>query len=114
MKFEFSPALQLAFDRARHFAARASAAEVEPRHLLGGLLAEEEGKGVALVIQAGADLPRLLAHLGLPATFTGSAPELPLAGGVESSSALVTWPAPPSCPSAGRSGREAARSRPDR
>ena len=67
MKLEFTPALELAFDRARQFAACANLSEVMPRHLLQGILAEEEGKGVALLIQAGTDWPRLQAHLGLPA-----------------------------------------------
>lgn len=74
MKLEYSPALQLAFDRARHFAARDVAAVVEPRHLLRGLLAEDEGKAMMLVIRAGADLPRLQAHLGLPAQINASEP----------------------------------------
>jgi thiamine-phosphate pyrophosphorylase len=73
MKFEFSPALQIAFDRARQFAARAQCAEVEPGHLLCGLLAEEEGKPTALLVQAGTDLPRLLIHIGLPAALPETA-----------------------------------------
>jgi thiamine-phosphate pyrophosphorylase len=66
MKLEYSPALALAFERARRFAAAAQAAEVGARHLLCGLLAEAEGKPAACLVQAGADLPRLLAHLGSP------------------------------------------------
>lgn len=82
MKLELSPALQLAFDRARHFAANAAAAEVALRHLLCGLLAEEEGKAAACLIQAGTDMPRLLAHLASAqvsiANLRGDAPDLPL------------------------------------
>jgi thiamine-phosphate pyrophosphorylase len=65
MKLEFTPALELAFDRARVFTVRDQAAELEPRHLLAGLLAEEEGNAVALLVQAGTDWPRLQVHLGL-------------------------------------------------
>lgn len=79
MKLEHSPALQLAFDRAKQFAAKEQAAEIVARHLLTGLLAEEEGKGVALLIEAGTDWPRLQAHLGLPAQVDTATPaDLPL------------------------------------
>jgi thiamine-phosphate pyrophosphorylase len=67
MKLEYSPALQLAFARARQFAASDVATQVEPRHLLRGLLAEDEGKAMMLLIRSGANLPGLQAHLGLPA-----------------------------------------------
>jgi thiamine-phosphate pyrophosphorylase len=67
MKLEFSPALQLAFARARQFAASDVATQVEPRHLLRGLLAEDEGKAMMLLIRSGATLSGLQAHLGLPA-----------------------------------------------
>jgi thiamine-phosphate pyrophosphorylase len=66
MKIELSPALQLAFDRARQLAADQRAAEVGPRHLLCGLLVEEEGQAVQALLHAGADLARLQAHLDLP------------------------------------------------
>jgi thiamine-phosphate pyrophosphorylase len=79
MKLEFSPALQLAFDRARQFAVKEEAAETEPRHLLCGLLAEEEGKAAMFMIQAGTDWPGLQTHLGLPAHIdTTQPPDLPL------------------------------------
>ncbi len=67
MKLELSPALQLAFDRACLFAAREQAVEIVPRHLLLGLLAEDEGKPVMLLSAAGVQMPRLQAHFGLPA-----------------------------------------------
>jgi thiamine-phosphate pyrophosphorylase len=79
MKLELSPALQLAFDRARQLALRDQAAEVVARHLLAGLVAEEEGKAVALLIQTEMDWPRLQAHLGLPTPVDASTPpDLPL------------------------------------
>jgi thiamine-phosphate pyrophosphorylase len=68
MKLEFTPALELAFERARSFTVRAQAAALEPRHLLSGLLAEEEGNAVALLVRGGTDWPRLQAILGLPAS----------------------------------------------
>ncbi len=70
MTLEMTPALELALDRARRFAANDGAAEAGPRHLLRGLVAEDEGKAVALLIAAGTDWPRLQAHLGLPAIDT--------------------------------------------
>ena len=78
MKLEFSPALQLAFDRARQIAGGEQSAAVTPRHLLRGLLAEEEGKAVALLTQAGTDWPRLQAHLGSPALDEIAPADLPL------------------------------------
>jgi thiamine-phosphate pyrophosphorylase len=79
MKLDFSPALQLALDRARQLAAIQQAAEVEPRHFLCGLLAEEEGKAAMLMTLAGADWPRLQTHLGLPIELdTSPPPDLPL------------------------------------
>jgi thiamine-phosphate pyrophosphorylase len=81
MKIEYSPALQLAFERARHFAAADQAAEIGPRHLLRGLLSEAEGMAVALLTRHGTDWPRLQTHLGLPAQLDATdAPELPLHG----------------------------------
>lgn len=79
MKLEPSPALQLAFDRARHLSLRDRAAEVVSRHLLAGLLAEEEGKAATLLMDAGTDWPRVQAHFGLPITIDASTPpDLPL------------------------------------
>lgn len=81
MKLEFSPALQRAFDRARWLAVVEAAAEIAPRHLLRGLLAEEEGKPVALLVEAGIDWPRLQAHLGLTNPVDAiDTPDLPLHG----------------------------------
>jgi len=79
MKLELSPALELAFARARHLALRDHAAEVVARHLLAGLLAEEEGRAAALVLQVGADWLRVQAHLGLPTAIDpANPPDLPL------------------------------------
>lgn len=79
MKLELSPAMQLAFNRARRVAMRDRAAEVVARHLLTGLLAEEEGKAAALLMGAGTDWPRVQAHLGLPEQIDAdSPPDLPL------------------------------------
>jgi thiamine-phosphate pyrophosphorylase len=85
MKIEFSPALQLAFDRARLFARKEQAVEVLPRHLVCGLLAEDEGKAVTFLTQAGVDMPRLQAHLGLPVALdTSEVGDLPLHPKVQS------------------------------
>src|SRR6516225_6066341 len=85
MKFEFSPALQLAFARARQLAASDVASQVEQRHLLRGLLAEDEGKAMMLMIRSGADVPSWQAHLGSPAQIDASEPaDLPLHPALES------------------------------
>jgi thiamine-phosphate pyrophosphorylase len=79
MNLEYSPAFVLACQRAALFAAGEAAPKVEPRHLLRGLLAEEEGRGVALLIQAGVDWPGLQVHLALPAALEPvDAPSIPL------------------------------------
>lgn len=66
MKLEYSPALQIAFDRAKRFAAQDSSLQVTARHLLRGLLAEEEGNAAWILKQSGLDWDRLQAHLGPP------------------------------------------------
>src|SRR5262245_60140217 len=79
MKLELSPAMQLAFNRARHVALRDRAAEVIARHMLIGILAEEEGKAAALLMDAGADWKCVQAHLGLPVVIDAALPpDLPL------------------------------------
>ena len=72
MTLELTPALELALDRARRFAANEGAAEAMPRHLLCGLVAEDEGRSVVMLAAAGTDWPRLQAHLGLPAADTAN------------------------------------------
>jgi thiamine-phosphate pyrophosphorylase len=52
-RYEFTPALTLAVARASSLARRAGAAAIEPRHLLGGLLAEDEGRCAVLLSEAG-------------------------------------------------------------
>lgn len=66
MRLEHTPALELAFDRARHFALVDKADTIGPRHLLRALLVEDEGQAVALLQQAQTDWLRLQQHLGLP------------------------------------------------
>ncbi len=61
MKAEPTPALLTALRRAQAFAARADADVATPAHLLHGLLAEDEGKPVALLLEAGADPAKLRA-----------------------------------------------------
>lgn len=72
MKLEFTPALELALERARAIAVMQQAVDVQPRHLLAGILAEEEGNAAALLMKAGIDWSRLRAKLNLPAL--GEAP----------------------------------------
>ncbi len=52
-RYEHSPALTLALARASGLARRGGSGAVEPRHLLLGLLAEDEGKPAVLLAQAG-------------------------------------------------------------
>ncbi len=79
MKLELSPALKLAFDRAKRIAHRAGAIQTTARHLLAGLLTEDEGMAVALLKDAGVDWPRLRTHLGLAgADDLAGADETPL------------------------------------
>jgi thiamine-phosphate pyrophosphorylase len=78
MKLEFTPALQIALDRARAATLRDLAAEVEPRHMLAGLLAEEEGSAAALLVRAGVDWPTLCVRLGEPPATPELVPDLPL------------------------------------
>ncbi len=60
---EMTPAVERALDAARGRAAHSGAGAVEPLHLLGGLLEEEEGRATALLLAAGLDLPALRRHL---------------------------------------------------
>lgn len=66
---ENSPALQLAFERASRRALDEGVGEVAGRHLLVGLLAEDEGKPASLIMQFGGDWPAIQAELGLPFAF---------------------------------------------
>jgi ATP-dependent Clp protease ATP-binding subunit ClpA len=56
MKLEHTPGLTFALRRAMRYAEHEGLAEIAPLHLLRGLLAEEEGRCVALLAEAGVDL----------------------------------------------------------
>ena len=79
MKLEFTPGLQTAFDRAGYLAYLANASSIAARHLLVGMLIEEEGKAATLLAQAHVVWGRLQTHLGLPMELaTVESSELPL------------------------------------
>jgi thiamine-phosphate pyrophosphorylase len=61
MKAEPTPALLTALRRAQEIAARAGDDAASPAHLLHGLIAEDEGKPTALLLDAGADPAKLRA-----------------------------------------------------
>ncbi len=63
---EYSPALQIAYERASRRALDEGAGEVQAKHLLVGLLAEEEGQPAALLMRFGVDFPAVQSELGLP------------------------------------------------
>src|SRR5581483_10852134 len=75
MALEFTPALQLALARAMVRARRSGAREVEPLHLLQGLLQEEEGHAAAMLARAGLDRGAQCAAFDL-ASFPGDEPEV--------------------------------------
>jgi thiamine-phosphate pyrophosphorylase len=58
MRYEWTPAVTRALQDAQLDARRLGVREVEPDHLLHGLLAEEEGRAVTLLSTAGTDLAR--------------------------------------------------------
>jgi thiamine-phosphate pyrophosphorylase len=66
-RFELTPAVTLALDRAKQWAARFAAVEVEPVHLLLGLLQEDEGQPAVLLARAGTDVAQLRQTLAAPA-----------------------------------------------
>src|ERR1019366_1968399 len=78
MKLELTPALQRAFELARQFAARDQSPAIDPRHLVGAMLAEEEGQAVALLIAAGVDWPGLRSHFRLPIEAVSEVGDRPL------------------------------------
>jgi thiamine-phosphate pyrophosphorylase len=65
MRFEHTPGLTFALQRAAGYARRADADAVAPLHLLLGLLADEEGQAATLLAAAGIDRNRLRDALGL-------------------------------------------------
>jgi thiamine-phosphate pyrophosphorylase len=72
MRYEWTPAVTRALQDAQLDARRLGAREVEPDHLLHGLLAEEEGRAVSLLSAAGTDLAR--AHHTLAARSVAGPP----------------------------------------
>src|SRR5882757_9951261 len=65
MRFEHTPALTFALQRAGGYARRAGADAITPLHLLLGLLAEEEGQPAMLLASAGVGRAELCQRLGL-------------------------------------------------
>jgi thiamine-phosphate pyrophosphorylase len=55
MRVEYTAAVSLALSKAARWAARDAAAEVQPRHLVQGLIHEEEGRAAVLLALAGVD-----------------------------------------------------------
>src|SRR5580700_9209071 len=78
MRFEHTPALTFAMQRAAGYARRAGADAVAPLHLLLGLLADEEGQPATLLAAAGVARPDLCARLGLIEGASPDAQEMPL------------------------------------
>src|SRR5215813_11259578 len=70
---QMTPAVRRALDAARVWAARLGTGDVAPFHLLCGLLEEEEGRAIALLLAAEVDVESLRRDLGF-----GLSPELPL------------------------------------
>jgi thiamine-phosphate pyrophosphorylase len=65
MRYEYTPALTFALQRAAGYARRAGADTLMPLHLLLGLVAEEEGQPAVLLAAAGVGRESLRAELGL-------------------------------------------------
>src|SRR5262249_20041654 len=59
----YTPAVEHALRAASTWAARLGAAEVQPAHLLLGLIEEEEGRAAGLLSRAGLTSPALRQHL---------------------------------------------------
>src|SRR4051812_32890862 len=78
MRYDPTPALTFALGRAYGYARRDGAAAVGPRHLLLGLLGEEEGRPARLLAQAGVGRAGLRRALGLDEGTSTEAEELPL------------------------------------
>lgn len=81
---EMTPAVSRALDEAQRWAARLSAAEVGPLHLVCGLLEEEEGRAASLLQTAGLDVPAWRRSLVPEGAASSSAP-LPLAAATRQS-----------------------------
>src|SRR5260370_16442765 len=65
MRYEHTPALTVAIQRAGGYARRGGADAIAPLHLLLGLLAEEEGQPAVLLAGAGGGRAELCQQLGL-------------------------------------------------
>jgi thiamine-phosphate pyrophosphorylase len=78
MRFEHSPALTFAIQRAADYAHRAGADAIAPLHLLLGLLADEEGQPATLLAAAGVARRVLGDQLGLIEGASADAEALPL------------------------------------
>src|SRR5436190_22835654 len=65
MRFEHTPALTFALQRAAGYARRAGADALAPLHLLLGLLADDEGQPATLLAGAGVRREALREQLGL-------------------------------------------------
>jgi thiamine-phosphate pyrophosphorylase len=65
VRYEYTPALTFALQRAAGYARRAGATAIAPLHLLLGLLAEEEGQPATLLAAAGVCRDALRTELGL-------------------------------------------------
>jgi thiamine-phosphate pyrophosphorylase len=81
MKIEYSPAVQLALNKATALALRASSVEVSPMELLRGLMDDEECHPVVLARAAGVALEDLRRLLPTCDTANAKTAELPLADG---------------------------------
>jgi thiamine-phosphate pyrophosphorylase len=78
MRYEPTPALTLALQRAAGYARRAGAAAVAPLHLLLGLLTEAEGQAAVMLAEAGVDRDRLRQEMALRDDAPAEAESLPL------------------------------------
>jgi len=75
---DLTPAVARALKAAQHQARRLGAAEVQPAHLLHGLLEEEEGRAAVLLTGAGLDLAAVRLRWAAPATAADHPAEAPL------------------------------------
>jgi thiamine-phosphate pyrophosphorylase len=87
MRYEPTPALTFALQRAAGYARRADADLIAPLHLLLGLLAEEEGQAAGLLAAAGVPREALRTHFGLIEGAPADTGEIALA--TETRSVLV-------------------------
>jgi thiamine-phosphate pyrophosphorylase len=78
MRYEYTPALSLALERASMAARRQDHPVIEPADLLRGLLVEAEGQAAMRLMAAGVNWPKLAAHLDLE-EISADAEPLPIA-----------------------------------